>query len=323
MYEMALYEKYPPLHKIFSLVQREADTAFLDSSLQNTLGRYSIIGRKPYLKLVCGHNFTVNGIPCDTPFPEYVKAYLQTHREKNPFPELPLLSGAIGYFSYDYGRGSAGVATRHKKDSAIPEAVLVFYDQFLIEDREKQCLYLISHDHGQSCTAGLMELKALVHEAEQTAMEQSVKGEAAVEADFTQEEYLDAVERVISYIVDGDIYIANLTQQLQLQSRAAPYDVYCCLRENNPSPFGGYLQYGDFQVLSMSPERFLTMRDRVVETRPIKGTRKRGMTREEDDALRRELADSEKDKSELLMIVDLERNDLHRVCVPGSVTVQE
>lgn len=93
------------------------------------------------------------------------------------------------------------------------------------------------------------------------------------------------------------------------------------LRENNPSPFGGYFNYGDFQVISASPERFLRMKDGLVETRPIKGTRRRGVTPEEDAALKKELQESGKDKSELLMIVDLERNDLNRVCEPGSVKV--
>jgi para-aminobenzoate synthetase component 1 len=95
------------------------------------------------------------------------------------------------------------------------------------------------------------------------------------------------------------------------------------LRTTNPSPFGGYFNYGDFQVVCASPERFLQMRDGKIQTRPIKGTRKRGSTPEEDEALRNELEQSEKDKSELLMIVDLERNDLNRVCVPGSVQVTE
>lgn len=85
------------------------------------------------------------------------------------------------------------------------------------------------------------------------------------------------------------------------------------LRKNNPSPFGGYLDFGDYQIVCASPERFLKMKDRHVNTRPIKGTRKRGVTSEEDEMLRRELQDSGKDKSELLMIVDLERNDLNRV----------
>ena len=112
-------------------------------------------------------------------------------------------------------------------------------------------------------------------------------------------------------------------QQLTIESEKPPLDVFYDLRKNNPSPFGGYLDFGDYQIVCASPERFLKMKDRHVNTRPIKGTRKRGVTSEEDEMLRRELQDSGKDKSELLMIVDLERNDLNRVCTPGSVKVTE
>ncbi len=114
-----------------------------------------------------------------------------------------------------------------------------------------------------------------------------------------------------------------MTQQLTIESEKPPLDVFYDLRKNNPSPFGGYMDYGDFQIVSASPERFLKMKKGHVNTRPIKGTRKRGATSEEDLLMRTELENSEKDKSELLMIVDLERNDLNRVCKPGSVKVTE
>ena len=108
-----------------------------------------------------------------------------------------------------------------------------------------------------------------------------------------------------------------------MESQKEPLDVFYDLREANPSPFGGYLDYGEYQIICASPERFLKMKNRKINTRPIKGTRKRGETEEEDIRMRKELENSGKDKSELLMIVDLERNDLNRVCVPGSVKVTE
>ncbi len=128
---------------------------------------------------------------------------------------------------------------------------------------------------------------------------------------------------MINYIYEGDVYIGNMTQQLKVYSEKPPYSVFKSLRISNPSPFGGYMNYGDFQIVSASPERFLRMRDSVINTRPIKGTRPRGGTIEEDFRLRKELESSEKDKSELLMIVDLERNDLNKVCKKGSVIVDE
>jgi len=128
---------------------------------------------------------------------------------------------------------------------------------------------------------------------------------------------------MIDYIKAGDIYIANMTRQISVESSRTPYEVFRYLREHNPSPFGSYFNQPEFQIVSASPERFLEVRNHKVETRPIKGTRKRGITPEEDLMLKEELSQSEKDKSELLMIVDLERNDLNRVCRPGSVKVTE
>lgn len=122
-------------------------------------------------------------------------------------------------------------------------------------------------------------------------------------------------------IVEGDVYIANMTQQMKVRCDIMPYDLFCLLREKNPSPFGGYFHYPGFEIVSASPERFIRMKDRCIETKPIKGTRKRGANAIEDVQLKQELIDSEKDRSELLMIVDLERNDLHRICEVGSVQV--
>ena len=142
-----------------------------------------------------------------------------------------------------------------------------------------------------------------------------------IASDFEKEAYKKAIDRMIDYIVEGDIYIANMTRRIMAYSGKPPYAMFKSLRENNPSPFGGYFNYGDFQIISASPERFLHMKNGLVETRPIKGTRRRGETPEEDAVLKKELQESGKDKSELLMIVDLERNDLNRVCEPGSVKV--
>ena len=147
--------------------------------------------------------------------------------------------------------------------------------------------------------------------------------EIKVQSNFEKEPYKRAIGQMIRYINEGDIYIANMTRHLMIESDKSPLKVFYNLRKNNPSPFGAYMDLGEYQIVCASPERFLKMKDHHVTTRPIKGTRKRGCTPEEDAQLRQELQQSEKDKSELLMIVDLERNDLNRVCKPGSVKVTE
>ena len=138
---------HPPIQQIFAQIQDQKDAVFLDSSLPNQLGRFSIIGLAPYLKLVQGENFTVNGEIIYTDLTTWVKDYLRTHQETND-TTLPLISGAIGYFSYDYGRKKEQVQTRHPKELDIPDCILVFYDNFIIEDHQEHRLYLIANDHG-------------------------------------------------------------------------------------------------------------------------------------------------------------------------------
>jgi len=141
---------------------------------------------------------------------------------------------------------------------------------------------------------------------------------------FTHRGYLNAVAKVREYIVAGDIFQANLSQRFQAPLREQPFDLYRRLRRRNPAPFAGYLAFDEVTVLSASPERFLRLDpDGQVETRPIKGTRPRGLGPMHDAALGRALAESVKDRAENVMIVDLLRNDLSRVCRPGSVRVPE
>ena len=301
------------------------DSVFLDSSLVNKLGRYSVIGAVPYLKLVKeGNGFYINGEKETTySFEEYLKKYLAEHKDKNN-TELPIISGAIGYFSYEYGRKLMEVDSAKEDLVSIPDAVLVFYDFYIIEDRQEQRTYLIANGITGEAAKLMDEMETRIN-GKPVYMQKESDTEYPIEVlpNFAKDEYKQAVDRMIRYIIEGDIYIVNMTQQLTVKSDKVPLDVFYDLRENNPSPFGGYFDYGDFQIVCASPERFLKMQKGHVNTRPIKGTRKRGETPEEDMLMRTELENSEKDKSELLMIVDLERNDLNRVCNPGSVKVTE
>lgn len=323
-------EKYVSLAAIFQAGRfyESKDAAFLDSSLENKLGRYSILGLWPYLKLIKGESFTVNGEVQKISFEEYLGEYLRTHRVENK-SGLPITAGAIGYFSYEYGRKKEGVATRHRTEVDIPDCILNFYDVILVEDLEKKELYVAANGETRPAAEAAEMAEKLAAEAaemiEESKQEKtySASREICIAPNFEKEEYKRAVDDMIRYIIEGDIYIANMTQHLCIESGKDPYQVFCDLRRNNPSPFGGYFNYGNFQVVCASPERFLKVEKGHVITRPIKGTRKRGATKEEDELLRQELMDSGKDKSELLMIVDLERNDLNRVCIPGSVKVTE
>jgi len=307
-------EPYIPIEDIFARFAHEIDTVILESSLQNKLGRFSIIGRAPYLKVEKRKGqLWVNDQAREEDFAAYLNDYLKANQEENP-THLPLIDGAIGFFAYDYNRGT-------KAD--FPEAILRFYDQLIIADHKEQTIHLIANGKLQDAETAIKSLHDTINSPPITPPLTPTTDAITVQPNFEKEAYKQAIDRMIGHIIEGDIYIANMTQRLDITSQRSPYEVYTRLRAKNPAPFAAYLNYKDLQIVCASPERFLQMKDRKVTTRPIKGTRKRGATEAEDEALKEELRQSEKDRSELLMIVDLERNDLNRVCVPGSVTVDE
>lgn len=316
---------YKELAEIFEAYYQQEMAVFLDSSLENSLGQFSVMGLNPYLVLKEKDGvFYRNGKAEDGTFESAMKETLRSEYEENN-TGLPLIAGAIGYFSYDYGRKFEQIQTRHPKKMKMPEAMFVFYDLLIIEDKKEKVLYITSRGRLEDQKTAIDRLEAAIDGMEKTLpnIPEKHTQQAPFLPNFEKESYKETIDQMIRYIVEGDIYIANMTQQLCVNSRKDPYEVYRYLRTYNPAPFGGYFNYGDFQIASASPERFLLIKDNMVETRPIKGTRKRGSTPGEDEALKKELQESSKDRSELLMIVDLERNDLNHVCKPGSVKVTE
>jgi para-aminobenzoate synthetase component 1 len=147
--------------------------------------------------------------------------------------------------------------------------------------------------------------------------------EITLTSNFTPEEYIQAVNKIREYIAAGDVFQVNLSQRFETNLPVPPYELYRRLRQLNPAPFASYLNFDGVTIVSASPERFLKLRGDLVETRPVKGTRPRGQTLIEDEALAQELVHSSKDQAENVMIVDLERNDLGRICRYGTVKVTE
>lgn len=314
---------YKQAADIFTMYRNREMAVFLDSALENQLGRYSVIGLYPYIVLKEENGMCYrNGVKQSKAFEEILDAELEKRKEKNP-TELPLTGGAIGYFSYDYGRKFEQIRTRHPKKIRMPEAMLAFYDVLIIEDKKDKALYLTAQGETDDAKTLLDHIEQEIFYCESQKKPKRQHQLAEFTPNFEKEEYKQTIQRMIDYIVEGDIYITNMTQQLTVPSSKDPYEVYRYLRTYNPAPFAGYFNYGSFQVVGASMERFLQVRDGMIETRPIKGTRKRGSTPAEDAVLRKELQESSKDRSELLMIVDLERNDLNHVCEPGSVQVTE
>lgn len=315
-----------PLAAVLDLLPCREGASFLDSSLCGPQGRWSILGTHPRAVLEDRHGICFcNGVPIGHDFTAALRNLLSTCNRAGR-SDLPLADGVIGYMGYDFGRSRLGIPSRHAPSVDLPCARFVAYDRLYVQDADKGTITLIAQGKTEPAEKALDQMERLAkagiaRQARYSAAGTPSAAPIAFSSDFSQAEYLQAVEKLQDYLAEGDAYVANMTQRFTVSSPADPYLVYLHLRESSPAPFASYLHTGNAQIICSSPERFLRVRNRTVETRPIKGTRARGATPTQDAALKRELAESEKDRSELLMVVDLERNDLNRVCEPGSVVV--
>ena len=233
------------------------------------------------------------------------------------FDVSPFSGGAMGYLAYDLKNTIERLPQTAQDDMNLPDLFLLWPKRIMVHDRREQKLFNFTlgfegdvRGEGHGCggheTVPFPPLRA-----------------GNLRSDFTHEQYLAAVGKVRRYIRRGDVYQVNLSQRFRFSFEGDPFRLWTLLFEMNPAPFYAFVNAGDHGVLSTSMERFLFRRGSYLETRPIKGTQRRGATPEEDAALASGLVGSPKDDAELSMIVDLMRNDLGRVCSPQTVRVDE
>ena len=326
---------------VFERFYDEPYSCFLDSGMDSQrLGRYSFIGIDPFLVMKSwGNEIDLSWkesrqIEQGNPF-DVLGRLLETYKI-DPIPApVTFLGGAIGYLSYDLCHFIERLPTTAKNDLDFPESYFAFYDIIFAFDNLKKKTYIVSTGFPElkepartkRARLRIAEIKnRLASPTVATAMRTlpvSKNTEAVLRSNFTQEDYIKAVEKAREYIIAGDIFQVNISQRFDTELTVPPYELYQRLRQINPAPFAAYFNFDDIIVVSASPERFLRVDADQVETRPIKGTRPRGKDAEQDSKLARELLDSIKDRAENVMIVDLERNDLGRVCRYGSVKVTE
>ena len=309
---------------IYSLFKQDKTVSLLDSGMNaENLGRYSFIGLNPFttFKYENGSCF-INGkkIGEADPFEE-IKKLLGMYKIKND-TSFPYIAGAMGYFSYDLARIIEKLPVSALDDVKIPDCYFYFYDNAIIFDNLKGDTFITALGILKNPKNSIKELKEKILKGNQVKYKEVEGSSTKFISNFEKNKYKKTVEKVRNYIREGDIYITNLTQRFKCKVTKKPYEIYRDLRHINPAPFAAFMNVEDFSIISSSPERFLKIENNIVQTRPIKGTRPRGKNKEEDIRNRQELADSGKDHSELLMIVDLERNDLSKVCRPNSVKVK-
>ncbi len=247
-------------------------------------------------------------------------------------PDLPDFQGGwFGFFSYEFARHFEIIPV-NEPDLRIPEACFYLVEEFIVLDPDENSLtiVIVSPHHGDYANhyEKVGQKIAMLHQRisgfnDAGTPAKNKRTSPDFESNYQPENYAEKIRRLKDYIKAGDIFQANLSQRLKTRSPDTPLDVYQRLKEINPSPYDGLFCHPDFALVSSSPERLVRLADGQVDTRPIAGTRPRGENRLDDERLGRELILNEKERAEHVMLVDLERNDLGRVCQYGSVRVNE
>jgi len=324
--EMAYGDSLP----VFARFATLPGALFLDSALaEGAVGRHSFVAADPFHILQSRDGKIQDGgeLSLGDPF-----LRLSERLARYPIDSVPGLppfqTGVGGYFAYDLAQHLERLPGHRVDDQPLPDMLLGFYGWTIAFDHEARRAWIMANGHPAPSEAERNALagKRLTWIKERLSEPAPPAGAPVIARpapEIDRAAYESMVRRVIDYILAGDIYQANLSQRFTaaLPKDADPFDLYCNLRRRNPAPFAAFLRHGGIALLSASPERFLQLQGRQVETRPIKGTRRRGRSKEEDDALAQELLASAKDRAENLMIVDLLRNDLSRVCADHSVDV--
>ena len=329
--------------KIFPFFLEGDYPFFLDSGFYHrSIGRYSFMGKDPYMTFKSrknkisiikeGNVSYIEGNPIDI-LDDILNEYKCLPVEAS-YP--PFQNGAVGYLAYDLGWHIEALPNRAKNDIDLPESYFSFYDCVLAYDHLEGKCYLFSSglpmkemEAEKRAKERLKEIStqlyAFIENPQKVIKDSPPHGNQTSElkSHFTKEEYCKAVQKAKDYIAAGDIYQMNMTQRFETKSLVPPWELYCRLRKINPAPFAAYLELEEGTIVSASPERFIKTVGDYIETRPIKGTRPRKDDDKFNEKMKNELLNSEKDKAELVMIVDLERNDLGRICEFGTVKVEE
>jgi para-aminobenzoate synthetase component I len=316
---------------------------FLLESVKGTMatGRYSFIGTEPFLILKCkgtqaeiirGEKREIVNRDPILIFKDFMARFAV------PLPKglPPFCGGAVGFLSYDLVHFFEKLPAAAIDDLESPDLYMMFVDTVVVFDHVERSIWLIhcpsadrfyNEDRKNLYQAGLEQLASLEKRLQNPSPVQSLhmqdSRESRPHSNFTKVQYTKMIRTCKQYIAAGDIYQANLSQRFVSESKVDPWLLYQALRRINPSPFAAYLHLKDLWLISASPERLVRSKQGIVETRPIAGTRPRGENLRRDETMRQALLANKKERAEHIMLVDLERNDLGRVCTYGTVQVDE
>ncbi len=335
---LPLIHSLDPPPDVAETLRRFADwpnvVLFDSASRRPTLGRYSFLAADPF------EFEELASVPFG--FDPFARLRQWSQRfSSETLPNLPpFQGGAAGLLSYELGGAWERLPRPAINEFELPWLAVGLYDWVIAWDHELGTAWIISQGFPAEGAAREQRAAERMQSVIARLQAEPIGNRSVPErsvgkrlhplmsspfdvggSNFSRDEYLLAVERVIEYIRAGDIFQTNLSQRLLFPDRENSLELYLRLRQLNPAPFAGYFAHDDWTIASASPERFVSVQNEVVETRPIKGTRRRRHRPEADLFTEDELRESEKDQAENVMIVDLLRNDLSKVCSPGSIRV--
>jgi anthranilate synthase component 1 len=327
--------------KLFQALYRDEPSAFLYESLETHggRGRYSFIGAKPRAVFQCHGNeleLNVDGVAHRDTAPPLEALRRLIHVQSDAPPVAPFCGGAVGYLSYDTVRWCERIPDENPDDLGVPDAHFLFPQEVICFDHGDKVIHVLLYQEGGQ-RERLDEIKAAlgaIGEGEQprpalpdddatAGPDASPFSDTPLKSNVTQAQFEHMVTRAKEYICAGDIFQVVVSQRFEFPLTTEPLRLYQALRLTNPSPYMYYLKLDDLHIAGSSPEMLVTLLGRKVVTRPLAGTRRRGRTPEEDEALARELRADKKEQAEHVMLVDLGRNDLGRVCEYDSIELTE
>lgn len=308
--------------------------SFLFESVEGgeRIARYSFIGTEPYRVMRTGDSAGDGALTGDplALIEEELKRFKPVR-----IAGLPKFNGgAVGYMSYECARYYERLPMPEPDPQGLPESVFLFCDTILVFDHLMHKIMVVSHvrldgDIDSAYRQAEFKIDELVSRLSTplnglpySPMSPKAGG-TTFESNTTKEQFMAKVRKAQEYIFKGDTYQIQVSQRFACKTEVPPFEVYRALRSINPSPYMYFMELGDMNVVGASPEMLIVVEDGVIETHPIAGTRRRGRDAEDEARMAEELTGSEKERAEHIMLVDLARNDLGRVCVPGSVTVTE
>src|SRR5688572_24562730 len=314
----------------FLKLEKDRPYAFLLESVEGgeTVARYSFLGCDPFL---------VSRYRKEQPAAEFMQNLRNTlQRFKSvAVPNLPpFTGGAVGYFGYDMVRVIENIPDTGRDDLGVDDAVLMFYKTVLAFDHLKHQIHIISNLLVEESSEPLeaqyakaedeiRRIEALLRAPMEPPATAPNGEELQVRSNFEKSHYLDAVTKAKEYIAAGDIFQVVLSQRFEVDLKTSPFEIYRALRIVNPSPYMYFLKMPEATIVGSSPEMLVKIQGDEASYRPIAGTRPRGPNDAEDERLAQELKADEKERAEHIMLVDLGRNDLGRVCKYGTVRVED